>query len=146
MQGMQTRRYIVLALLWLTAAEGCATQQPVLQPANGFTHRLGRTHVLAGRVLDVATRELVAPAELLGALNNARFALLGETHDNRDHHLLQAQLIQELAHRHPRPSVGFEMLDETQAAPLAQLSAAATPEMLAEQTAWSNSGWPAFEL
>jgi uncharacterized iron-regulated protein len=143
---MQAHRFTVLTLFWLAAAEGCATQQPLLQPAHGFTHRLGRTHVLAGRILDVAAHTLVAPAVLFGALNETRFALLGETHDNRDHHLLQAQLIEAFAHSHPRPSVGFEMLDETQAAPLAQLSATTTPETLAQQVAWSNSGWPAFEL
>jgi uncharacterized iron-regulated protein len=138
----------VRALLWLSAsilaAQGCASSA-LLQPAGGFTHALGRDHPLVGRVYAVEERVWAQPEGLFDALAEADFALLGEAHGNRDHHLLQAQLLQEFASAHPAARVAFEMLDESQAAPLAA-AAGSTADALAERVGWSETGWPAFEL
>jgi uncharacterized iron-regulated protein len=128
----------------IVAAVGCASPA-LLRPTGGFTHALGRDHPLVGRVFAVEARAWAQPEDLFDALAESDFALLGETHDNRDHHLLQAQLVEHFARAHPHASVGFEMLDESQAAPLAAASGG-TAEQLAARVGWSETGWPAFEL
>ena len=42
-------------------------------------------------------------------LARADFVLLGERHDNPDHHLLQAEVLRSLIALGRRPAVGFEM-------------------------------------
>ena len=43
------------------------------------------------------------------------FVLLGEKHDNPDHHRLQAWMIDALVARGRRPAIAMEMLDAEQA-------------------------------
>jgi uncharacterized iron-regulated protein len=101
---------------------------------------------LVGRVYDVAEQRFVAPAALEKALARASLVVLGETHDNRDHHALEAQLLQKFAATHPGARVGFEMLDADQAVLLARPPAPANADELAERVAWAKSGWPEFAL
>lgn len=91
---------------------------------------------------------LAAPlhAELLTAEQRAKMraadiVILGEIHDNPDHHLGQAALLTQVAPR----AVVFEMLSPAQAAifnsqPRNDLAA------LARQVDWVGSGWPDFAL
>src|SRR5262245_36077674 len=130
--------------LCLLVAAGCAAGPTVLRPAGGFAHALGRDHPLAGRVYAVGAHELVTPEGLFDALAQSELVLLGETHDNRDHHALQAQLVEQFAESHAHASVAFEMLDESQEPALVR--GADTPEQLAKHVEWAESGWPAFEL
>jgi uncharacterized iron-regulated protein len=129
--------------VWSVGLGGC-TSQSVLRPPGGFTQTLGRAHPLSGRVLDLSRRELSTPSRLLAALERADFVVLGETHDNRDHHLLQAELLRHFAATHEHAAVAFEMLDENQASELRH--GAATADALAARVRWSASAWPAFEL
>jgi uncharacterized iron-regulated protein len=129
--------------VWSVGLGGC-TAQHVLRPPGGFTQTLGRAHPLSGRVWDVSRHELSTPSGLLAALERAAFVVLGETHDNRDHHLLQAELLQHFAATHEHAAVAFEMLDENQASELG--GAGTTADALAARVHWSASGWPPFEL
>ena len=62
---------------------------------NGWTSQHFQDHPLAGTIWN-SDFEAVTISELENALANARFVLLGEIHDNPDHHRLQAQLIDTL--------------------------------------------------
>ncbi|TNJ44820.1 ChaN family lipoprotein [Phaeobacter sp. B1627] len=77
-------------------------------------------------------------AEILSA---ADIVILGETHDNPEHHRIQARLISEL----DPTAVVWEMLTPSQAALLtpAELE---SPETLGDLLDWSASGWPEFAL
>ena len=57
-----------------------------------WTSALDRDHPLVGRVYAVREGRYLSPAALLDALVGARDVLLGEAHDNPDHHRLQAAL------------------------------------------------------
>jgi len=105
---------------------------------------LGRDHPLVGRVWDVAAARIIDPAALPPRLARAHFVLLGEKHDNPDHHLLQAILVRALAAIGRRPAVAFEMLDTAQAAALAHHLAAAPGDVdrLGDAVGWNDSGWP----
>jgi uncharacterized iron-regulated protein len=134
-------------LLWLlVAALGCAGPPP---PTTGGDWRspIGRDHPLAGRRFDLHARSEIGEDELVAALRGARFVLLGESHENADHHLLQARLIRALA-ANGEPAVALEMLRRDQQAALDDALAAPDPgpETLRAATAWDRSGWPDFAL
>jgi uncharacterized iron-regulated protein len=95
----------------------------------------------------VAARAPLAPDALLARLAAADFVLLGEKHDNPDHHRLQAWLIEGLA-RSGRRAVGFEMIS-LDAAPLLAKQLKAAPhdvDGIARAVDWEGRGWPAWPL
>ena len=67
--------------------------------------------------------------------------ILGEVHDNPDHHLRQADIISRLS----PAAVVYEMLTPEQAA-LVTPEAVKDPETLARLLNWQDSGWPDFDL
>jgi len=90
----------------------------------------------------VTRDELIARAKL------ADWVLLGEKHDNPDHHQLQANLVQALAREGLHPAMSFEMLSEDDR-PKLELWQKTYPESVsafADILDWKHSGWPDFEI
>ncbi len=117
-------------------------------PAPPWQTRLHADHPLVGVVWDVAAGKPIAPAELARRLSRERFVLLGERHDQPDHHALQAWLVAALAARGRRPVVAFEMFDRSQEEAL-QRHLAASPRDAAgigAAVGWERSGWPDWPL
>jgi uncharacterized iron-regulated protein len=107
-----------------------------------------RSHPLVGRIWDARAGRFVDEAALAAAVAAADFVLLGETHDNPDHHLLQARLLRAMLEGGRRPAVAFEMLTaDQQAAVDASLAGAPKdPDALAEAVRWKTSRWPDFRF
>lgn len=103
-----------------------------------------RSQPLVGRIWQPATQSWASPEQLRTAVGKAPFVVLGETHDNPDHHRVQAQLLQAAVDAGRKPVVGFEMLDLDQQQALDKFleghptSAAG----LGEAVGWAKSGWP----
>src|SRR5881628_2241103 len=55
-----------------------------------------RAHPLVGRIWDVKAGAFLSEETLLSRLAGSRFVILGERHDNPDHHALQAKLVRAL--------------------------------------------------
>ncbi|RJS18008.1 hypothetical protein DRW03_25970 [Corallococcus sp. H22C18031201] len=108
---------------------------------------LYRDHPLVGRIWDVAQGRFVDEPTLRESLRAARFVLLGERHDQPDHHQLQAELVRALA-KDAHPALAFEMLDTAQAPAVADALAHAPgdADALARAVDWERSGWPAWSL
>jgi hypothetical protein len=70
-------------------------------------------HPLVGVIVDVAAHRRVSEAELTARVRAADIVLVGETHDNPDHHRLEAALVQAFSTTHPA-AVVFEMLNRQQ--------------------------------
>lgn len=64
-----------------------------------------------GQIWSAAQQRFVSQAELVRDLAQHPYVLLGEIHDNPDHHLLQALLIHEVLKTSQGYAVAFEMLD-----------------------------------
>jgi len=137
-----TRAAVVTTLL--VALTACATPRPPVPP---WEAALGRDHPLTGRVWDVGAAAFIEPHQLLARLATARFVLLGEKHDNPDHHRLQAWIVRELLAAGRRPAVAFEMLSDAQADALRRHLAAAPTDAagLGPAVDWARSGWPDWE-
>ncbi|EEE38508.1 hypothetical protein RKLH11_2350 [Rhodobacteraceae bacterium KLH11] len=81
------------------------------------------------------------PDDVLADIQSADIIILGEIHDNPQHHLVQAEAIKAIA-----PSaVVWEMVTEEGAQRLAQ-KAATNPEELARILRWAESGWPPLSM
>jgi uncharacterized iron-regulated protein len=105
-------------------------------------------HPLVGTLWDVQRGRPADEAQLRSALADARYVLLGERHDNADHHLLQAALVQALAQGERRPALAFEMLDvgEQSRVDAALARAPRDADALALAVDWAHSGWPDWSL
>jgi len=106
------------------------------------------THRLVGRLWQPGADGDTTPRQMLAALAGARFVLLGEKHDNPDHHRLQAWVIRALTRRGRRPAVVFEMLNRAQAPAIARHLAANPRDAagLGAAVGWERSGWPDWSL
>ncbi len=139
---MEFLRRTALLGLSLVALAGCAED-----PDNWIAGH-GHDHPLAGRIYDVAAKRMIAPAELYARLAEAEFVLLGEKHDNPDHHRLQARVIDRLNRKHAAMLVAFEMIDDSQAPALAAHLAARPNDVdgIRQAVDWDDSGWPHWSL
>lgn len=108
----------------------------------------GRDHPLAGWAWDVAARRFLDAETLVARLTSDRFILLGEKHDNPDHHRLQTWVLDRLIAAGRRPAVGFEMFTVDDAPRIARYLAPGQRSAagLGDAVDWSRSGWPAWTL
>ena len=75
-------------------------------------------HPLAGRLWDTSVQGFIDDAELLRRAAGADAVLLGEIHDNPEHHRLQARLLQARIDAGARPALLMEQFDIDQQAAL----------------------------
>ncbi len=142
------------ATVLLGLAGGCASRpgaaiEARLSPSPpGWVSTLHRRHPLVGRIWDARGGRFVDEQALEAALAKADFVLLGETHDNPDHHLLQAKLLRAMVSAGRRPALAFEMLDAGQQAAVdaALARAPRSADAVAAAVDWARSGWPDFSL
>lgn len=128
------------ALLWLFAA--CSACAQLTNPER-WQSPLYQDHALVGRIYSVADDRFIESAELVARLRQAAVLMLGEKHDNPDHHVLQLAVLKLLQGDEGLGSISFEMLDASQADSVAQLNAGVSvvQESLAEFLSWDEEGW-----
>lgn len=111
------------ALLSLVLLTGCATPStpspappgppaPAAQQGGPWQSKLDATNPLVGRLWDTRARAFLDEDAMLRQANEADVVLLGEKHDNPDHHRLQARVLQGVAAR--KPTVVLEMIERDQ--------------------------------
>lgn len=108
------------------------------------TQRLN--HPLVGHIWQPQAQTWATPNELRAAVSKAHFVLLGETHDNPDHHRLQAQLLKAMVTSGRHPTVAFEMLDLGQQPALTEFlrDHPDDADALGPAVNWAATGWPAW--
>jgi len=142
----------VPGLGWIAAASlalsACATLPGSATWPIDWHAPLHQDHALVGRIWSPQAQAWITPEQLRAAVANAHFVILGETHDNPDHHRLQAQLLQALVDAGRRPTLGFEMLDLDQQPALSEFLEGHPTDALALGPAvnWADSGWPAWSI
>ncbi|MGI9476979.1 MAG: ChaN family lipoprotein [Hyphomicrobiaceae bacterium] len=137
---------VAAAMLWLAATAEAAQ---VAWPKTWVSTELA-DHPLVGKIYVPKTKKYVTPKQYLRTLTWPRFVLLGEIHDNADHHILQGLAIRSMGEG--RPPVVFEQFQTNQQplidafqTGLAKVDKAASEDpatRLFLATNWSKSGWP----
>ncbi len=120
----------------------------ITETKSAWQSPLLRQHHLVGRIWRSADGRFVDEKILAEDLVRAAYILLGEKHDNPDHHLLQARLIEILIALGRRPAVIWEMIPETNQPILDSYYAKHSRDgkALGESLAWNLSGWPAWQM
>jgi uncharacterized iron-regulated protein len=145
------RRWIALLLAGVAAC--CACKAPAGDAARSnapaptlWTTTLDRDFPLVGEIWRPSSASKVDERSLFAALTRADFVLLGEQHDNPDHHRLQAEAIAALVGAGEKPTVALEMLEPDDDALVAhyRLDPRATASGLGPALAWDKRGWPAW--
>ena len=118
------------ALLAVLALAGCA---------GGL---LLEDHPLASRVWDVHAGAFVSVEIMLERAARSRHVILGETHDNPEHHRLQRTALEALAQHGAARALAMEQFDsEHQAAMDAARARGADAEVLADAGRFDRKGW-----
>jgi len=113
------------------------------EPLPAWQNAVSDQHERLGQAQDTATGEWLTADELVQRLAPASQVLVGEQHDNDDHHRLQLWLLQRLQEQRSQASLLLEMLTPSQQPAVDSLQSgdiAVQPEQLAEQLNW-GPGW-----
>ena len=110
------RSTVLVLFLVALLTSACSARTPE-NPAV-WESPLRQDHGLVGRIWDSRLQRFVTPGELLDSLREARFLLLGEKHDNADHHRLQLAVLESLISAGALSGAAFEMIDASRAGKL----------------------------
>jgi len=126
---------------------GCASEWR--RPDGGpWISPLHRDHPLAGRLWSPAAGRFATAAEVDAALRDADFVLVGEKHNNADHHRFQSEIIDEMFARDRRPAIVFEMLTQNQQGALDShlKDSPGDSAGIGRAVGWEASGWPPWSI
>lgn len=142
----QGRGFLLSVVAILVASAGFGGE--AAHPAGGWTVESQRDHPLAGRIWDVREGRFLERTEAVARMAAARVVILGEKHDNPDHHTLQAEVLASLVELGRRPAVAFEQFDGDQAAALQAFLADAVEDAagLGAAVGWEHTGWPPWSV
>lgn len=116
--------------IWLLAVLLLAGCQPVAAPPP-----------VSGEIRDLHSGQVLTAQALLTRLAKPQQLIIGEQHDNADHHAAQLWLLQALGEQRPQGSLLLEMLTPYQQPKVDQVRLAATPPAdLAAALDWQD-GW-----
>jgi uncharacterized iron-regulated protein len=122
-----------------------SSQQPQVGLSNpqAWTSALYAEHPLVGVVWDIRRKTAISPAELNLELQSASYLLLGEKHDNPDHHSLQLAVLASLLEANKLHSVSFEMMSDEIQASLNRINQTrfSTEDELKDFIQWDDQGW-----
>ena len=125
---------------WLVGlAAGLFCMSALANPLPEWVSPLQHDHPRVGQVKNTATGEWMSPVELVEALAGAPQVLVGEKHDNADHHRLQLWLLSELAERRPQAALLLEMLAPEQQEQVDALLY--SPELPDDETLQARLSW-----
>lgn len=131
---------LLLAAFLLVSPAALAEPPPILhqQPY----------HALMGHIWVPGGGHFIAAEELVRRAEGADLLLLGETHDNPDHHALQAWLLGRYLAAGKHPLLAFEMMDTGQKAALNGHLASHPGDAagIGRAIDWDKSGWPDWGL
>jgi uncharacterized iron-regulated protein len=107
-----------------------------------------RPHPLQGHILDTRSMAFAQRGALIAEAASTPYVILGEKHDNPEHHRLQHEILEALVSRGVRPALAFEQFDRehqvaisrAQAAPRRDAEAIAAAGKL-DRGAWR---WPDY--
>ncbi len=129
---------LLLVAALLSACQASLPALPAWQSPQGFQHPE------LGQIVELRTGARLTPEQLLERLAAAPKVLVGERHDNPDHHGLQLWLLRALAAQRPQGSLLLEMLTPDQQIKVDQARASIAvgqpPQDMLSALAW-QPGW-----
>jgi uncharacterized iron-regulated protein len=126
-----------------TAAAILCTLSVFAQAADAAPATLLADHPLTGTLWETRSGKVIDEDQLMAEAASARWVLIGEKHDNAEHHRLQARVVGALGESGRRFAVVWEMAEPEQQGALgrARLENVAG---LGQELDWEARGWPAW--
>ncbi len=110
-------------------------------------------HKLTGKIWSTADKTFITKQELIARLAIRDYILLGEIHDNPDHHRLQAWVISRVVRFDRKPAIVMEMIDRSQNDIIKSFyddikakKQKKPAEQLGEALNWKKRGWPDWKI
>ena len=130
----------------MTKAAGLVVLTVFLAGFGPWTSELGQKNQLVGKVFD--GREFVSKDRLIDRIASTPYVLLGEVHDNPDHHRLQARMIRAMVDAGRRPAVVLEMLPRSVQSEIDGYLAneGANAAGFGAALDWEKRGWPDWTM
>lgn len=125
------------SLCLMLSLGGCQASLPPLPP---WQSSEGRTHAELGHIIDLASGQAINPEQLVQRLAGTPRVLVGEKHDNPDHHALQLWLLRALQAQRAQGSLLLEMLQPEQQPLVDKVQGQPIPADLPKALAWQD-GW-----
>lgn len=119
-----------------------------MMPTNEWQSPLLRDHPLVGQIVDIRSGAVSTEEELITAARAGHFVLLGEQHDNADHHARQAKLVRAVLGHGRTPALAFEMFDVPDQAAIDSYFSNHPKDAFGLGTAvgWEDKGWPSWTM
>lgn len=104
---------------------------------------LERDHALVGRIWDAREQGFIDEPALARRAAESRLVILGETHDNADHHRLQTAILAGMLRAGRKPALAMEQFDREhqQALDAARAGGERDPDALADAGRLDRRGW-----
>ncbi len=138
----------IFTVLALTNCASLPDEPDANTPWKNWQTPLPVTSSLQGKIWSYRDNGFIDPEQLTKELSTIDFVLLGETHDNADHHRLQAWVVSAIAAQGRRPAIVWEMFDTGQSDALARYLASQPDDAddLGNAIGWDKTGWPDWPL
>jgi uncharacterized iron-regulated protein len=130
----------------------CSTVSPSISlpenPPPPWNSKFETDHNLVGRIWQPALNRYIQTDQVQKIVREADFVLLGEKHDNIDHHRIQTWLIKSAFERGRASPVAFEMITTDWSGRLEkyQTDNPGNARQLGSYLQWEKSGWPAWSM
>jgi len=134
-------RIKIASLLVLLLFTSCTSMQ--LDQSGQWQSQLHTEHALVGMIWDSRANEFIAEDALLSRIEGVSYLLLGEKHDNPDHHALQLRALDHVLRADNVSAVSFEMMNSKQQPLLRELLSyrQSSLKQINEYLQWDNDGW-----
>ena len=131
----------LLTNLMLASLVGCGSLS--MHATENWQSGLYLDHELVGKIWSSADNQFVDETVIFERAANAKYLLLGEKHDNPDHHTLQLLFVENLVQRGVVASLAFEMLglDSQVRLDSMQTERLHTLEQIKAHLQWDEAGW-----
>ena len=138
---IKSTRNIQICLFLSVCLPACSSAQSV--NTSEWTSKLHAEHALVGKIWSSSDNRFIEQEQLLDAVARSKYLLLGEKHDNPDHHHLQGLILQDLLPKNLVGSIAFEMLTSESQEKLdaIQEQRFTTLEQLKTYLQWDEAGW-----
>jgi len=127
----------VVAAVPAASADTASSQPQWLSPFHA-------DHILTGQIWHSESGSFISQQDLLDAISGATVLLLGEKHDNPDHHHLRLALVTRLLEGKNIELLAMEMFTASQSELLSRLTSSAAADHnndLREYLQWDEQGW-----
>lgn len=104
-----------------------------------------KDHPLINKLWSVKDGRFIDVEELKNRILESRYITVGETHDNMDHHRIQARILNWFVSEKKDINPVFEMLSEDQLGPI-QKTKLNSSDNFFDKVSWEESGWPNRKL